>query len=105
MLKTRKILVILLFILFALPIPLSLISWIGTIISVANMSMINWSILSECLQGIVAVIAMLLAGTYLVSYIISLCATWKNKKITIISFLPLFHIVLFSIFYFVGVYL
>lgn len=97
--KEHKTSIIILFIFFALPIPLSLISWIGTLISVANIGMINWSVFSQFIQGLVSVITMLLAGTYLVTYIISLSVTLKNKNISLISFLPLLHIVLFSIFF------
>lgn len=103
--KERKTSIIILFIVFALPIPFSLISWIGTLISVANISMMNWSDFSQSIQGLVALITMLLAGTYLVTYIISLCATLKIKKISLISFIPMLHIILFSIFFVVWTWL
>lgn len=103
--KEHKTSIVILFIFFALPTPLSLISWIGTLISVANIGMTNWSEFSQCIQGLVALITMLLAGTYLVTYIISLGATLKNKKISLISFLPMLHIVLFSIFFAVWMWL
>jgi len=38
---------------------------------------------------------MILAGTYLVTYIISLIFTLKNKKLSFLSFLPMAHIILF----------
>ncbi|MCQ1530705.1 hypothetical protein [Lutispora saccharofermentans] len=103
--KERKTSIIILFILFALPAPFSLISWIGTLISVANIGMTNWSEFSQCIQGLAALITMLLAGTYLVTYIISLGATLKNNKISLISFLPMLHIILFSIFFVVWMWL
>ena len=95
--KNRKILIIVLFIVLALPIPLSLISWIGTVISVANIGMMGWSSLGEIMQAFIALITMLLAGTYLSTYIFSVNRTWKEKELSSISFLPFLHIVLFII--------
>ncbi|MCL1820584.1 MAG: hypothetical protein FWG36_08030 [Oscillospiraceae bacterium] len=83
-----------LFILFALPIPISLISWIGTLISVANIGAMKGSVL---IRGI-ALITMLLAGTYTGTYIFSLVKTLKKKEISMVSLLPLLHIALFLIF-------
>lgn len=89
--------IIIMFVFFAFPIPVSLISWIGTIISVANIGMVEWSKLRESLQALIALVTMLLAGTYLFTYIISLGKTLKNKKISWVSFLPVVHIALFSL--------
>ena len=72
-------------------------SLIGTFISVANMGMTNWSEFSEFIQGVIALVTMFLAGTYLISYIISLRITLKNKKISLISFLPILNVILFVI--------
>ena len=38
--------------------------------------------------------SLILSSTYFVTYIIALFSTVKKKKVTVISFLPLFHIVL-----------
>ena len=91
----NKALTIILFVFFAIPIPFSLVSWIGTIISVANFGMLSFSKFGEVLKGIIALITMLLAGTYLITYIFSIIQTLNNKTISKISFLPLLHIVLF----------
>lgn len=96
--KERNVAIITLFIFFALPIPISLVSWIGTIISVADIGMMNLSKVSDYIQLLVGLITMLIAGTYLGTYIISLNKTLKNKKISLISFLPMLHIILFIIF-------
>lgn len=96
--ENNKKSIILLFILLALPIPFSLISWIGTLMSVVNIGMTNWSEFSEFIQGAVALITMFLAGTYLVTYFLSLKVTLKNKRISLISLSPIFHIALFGIF-------
>lgn len=100
--KNNRIIIILLFIIFALPIPLSLLSWIGTIISVSDMGMIKRTEFIEYIQMIMALTTMLLAGTYLITYMISLRFTLKNKKISHITFLPMVHIVLFSILFYVS---
>jgi hypothetical protein len=96
--KEHKIFIIILFIFLALPIPFSLLSWLGTLLSIANISMVDWSEFSQCIQGIIALITMLLAGTYLITYAISLEAIISTKKVSIISFLPILHIILFSSF-------
>ena len=95
--KHRKMLLIAVFVLFALPIPLSMVTWIGTIISVADIGMTDTSTFSEWIQTIVALITMLLAGTYLITYIVALVLSWKKQKLTVLSFLPLMHIALFGI--------
>ena len=59
--------------------------------SVANIGMTNWSEFNEFIQGAVTLITMFLAGTYLVTYIVSLRATLKNKRISLISLSPIFH--------------
>lgn len=88
---------IFLFVLLGLPVPFSLLSWIGTIMSVANMGMVNWGKFSERTQMISGLIAMLLAGTYLITYIISLLIALKKGKVSPIIFLPVAHILLFVI--------
>lgn len=95
--KESKPLRIVLFILLALPIPFSLLSWIGTIISVASIGMVDWNIFSELIQTLAMLIVMILAGTYTITYIISLLITLKKKRISLISFFPLLHIILFGI--------
>ena len=92
--KKSKAAIIIIFILYALPIPLSLASWIGTIMAIAAIGMEDWASGSAWIQAIVAGIAMLVAGTYLVSYIISLIKTLKNKKLSKVSLLPLLHIII-----------
>jgi hypothetical protein len=90
-----KLPVILLFAIFALPLPLSLMSWIGTVISISaafepgGPILVKWA----------AVTTMLLAGTYAVSYMYSLKRTLKVNKIIHISLLPLLHMVAFVLFY------
>lgn len=91
---------IVLLILFALPIPLTVKALIGIFMS-------PFDILENYSFGFqfITLFTVLLACTYLVSYVISLVATLKNKKIKLISFLPLLHIALFCIFAFVSIQL
>lgn len=90
----NKALVIALFIVLAIPIPISLMTIIGTIISIANIGM------AENLSGaIIPIITMVLAGTYIIPYIISLLLTIIKKKIHVYSFLPIIHTALFAIFF------
>ena len=96
--KKYQIATVFLFILLALPIPVSLVSWMGTIISIANIGMTDWAKPGESLQGIVALITMLLAGTYLFTYSFSLIKTRASKKLSLVSLLPVLHLLLTVVF-------
>ena len=91
--RESKALIVLLIVVFALPIPLSLLSWIGTLISIANIGMTYR--IHGALYTYLFIAAMLLAGTYLITYVIFLLITLKKKSISLISLLPLAHIILF----------
>ncbi len=90
----KKALCVLYYGIFALPIPVSIITWIGTLISVANIGAIGGEGISGIIHKFVALLCMLLAGTYLISYAYSLYRTKKVKKLTFAFFLPILHIVL-----------
>lgn len=94
MMKNKKI-IWLIFIIQAIPIPLSLITIIGSIISLANITIL---VEESILLALSATMAMLLAGTYTITYAISLKRTIDCKKIAFVSFLPLLHILLFAVF-------
>jgi len=66
--------------------------------SVAAIGMMDWSNLGQVITLPVALITMFLAGTYLGTYIFSLSKTIANKKISAVSLLPVLHIIVFSIF-------
>ena len=53
---------------YALPLPISLVSILGTIISIANIGASNNDSVS---LTVIAVISMILAGTYLVTYTVT----------------------------------
>ena len=103
--KKYQIFTVFLFILLALPIPVSVVSWIGTIMAVANIGMTNWAKPGESLQGIVALMTMVLAGTYLFTYSFSLIKTRASKKLSLVSFLPIAHLLLTVAFMFLWNYL
>lgn len=86
-----------LYMLLSLPIPLSLCTWVGTIMAVASAGGVNWSEPAQCLQAIVALVTMGVGGTYIISYRLSRKATNRDGKLSLISFLPVFHIVAFII--------
>ncbi len=90
----NKAWITILFIFQALPIPISLISILGSIISIANIGMAE-----SFLEMIIPIIAMLLAASYTISYIISLRFTRKNKRLHIYSFIPIMHLALAMLFF------
>lgn len=98
-------LLILFFILLAIPIPLSLISWLGTIMAVASIGMSNVTSVLDVMLTIVSFITMAIAGTYPVTYVLSLTITLKHKKSSILSFLPVFHILLFFVLFHLWIFL
>ena len=82
-------------ILQALPIPISLITILGSIISLANIGVM---IEQSMFVTVVATIFMILAGTYSLTYLFSAIKTFSKKRISFISFLPIVHIVVTVVF-------
>ena len=80
----------------ALPVPISLITILGSIISLANIGMLSDQ---SFLLVFAAVLSMFLAGTYSVTYIASTINTFRKKKLSIISFLPIVHIIITLVFF------
>ena len=80
----------------ALPVPISLITILGSIISLANIGMLSDQ---SFLLAITAVLSMFLAGTYSITYIASTINTFRKKKLSIISFLPIAHIIITLVFF------
>ena len=78
---------IILYTIQALPIPFSLVSIIGTIISLANIDMSD-----SVFKAVISILAMALAGTYIITYIISCIITLTKKKIEFYSFLPVVNL-------------
>jgi len=92
--KNRKI-IWTMFIIQAIPIPISLVSIIGSLVSFANISIL---VEKSMLLATAATLTMFFAGTYTVTYFLSLIKTVNSKKINFISFLPVLHILLFVLF-------
>ena len=82
-------------ILQALPIPISLITILGSIISLANIGVM---IEQSLFVAIVAAISMILAGTYSLTYLFSAIKTFADKRIGFVSFLPIVHIAVTALF-------
>lgn len=90
----NKFAVILLYIFQGIPIPFSLISILGSVISLANIGMAGSTVVA-----IVSFLAMFLAGTYTITYVVSLVITIIKKKVAFCSFLPMLHF-LAAVFFF-----
>ena len=79
-----KILIIFLFILFAIPIPLSILgTWLWYLISATESGPFVLTALSF--------LGVIVGSTYLVTYTYALIKTWREKKLSIKTFLPLAH--------------
>ncbi len=83
----KKLLTISFFIFFALPIPVAIFAWFWTSIRFF-ICMMTGKTLVETVSMFAGA---LIGGTYIISYLIALIKTCKEKKITKISLLPLFH--------------
>ncbi len=95
----NKVLYVIYYIIMALPIPISLVSWIGTLISVADMGMTKINGIIEFIYCVVALLTMLLAGTYAITYCYSLLNIKKKKAI--ITLLPILHIIITGVMLFI----
>ena len=84
----------------ALPVPISLITILGSIISLANIGMLSDQ---SFLLAIATVLSMLLAGTYSITYIASTINTFHKKKLSLISFLPIVHIIITLVFFIIWI--
>ncbi len=82
----NKILIIAFFAFFALAIPVAALGFLFTFLGVVADKSLIWIV--WCFIGI------LISGTYIVSYISGLVKTWKDKRFSVKSFLPLFHCIL-----------
>ena len=86
----KKILIISLFAVFALPIPVAMLGClITTIWFLASLIKVT-----SFVEIISALIGVLIGATYIISYIFALNKTWKEKKFSLKSFLPIAHCLL-----------
>ena len=86
----KKIIIISLFVVFALPIPVAMLGCLLTTIWFLA-SLIK---VTSFVEIISALIGVLIGATYIISYIFALNKTWKEKKFSIKSFLPIAHCLL-----------
>ena len=78
-------------ILQALPVPISLFTVLGSVISLANIGMLYDA---SALLAIVAALAMIFAGIYSEIFAVSTFITIFKRKLNVISFLPTVHIII-----------
>lgn len=92
-LKNRSITIIL-FILFALPVPAAIL---GSLISLLWLFR---SIMAAApfLEVVVSLVGVVIAATYIVTYIFSLNQTWKNSRLSFETFFPAVHCLIACLF-------
>ncbi len=83
----NKILIILLFILFAIPIPISILTIPMCVIWILGVLIAEF----HFLEIIKALIMIIISTSYLFIYVYALKKTWNENKITAKTFLPIAH--------------
>ena len=109
----KVLIIIFLFIVFAIPIPVSLISIPFSLINIVTIFVsgeggMNWSktIADIGLLGAaIFLFVMILFGIYPLTYVTSLVLTVANKKLLLLSFLPLVHCIIACLLYLLVKYL
>lgn len=86
----KKFLIIFLFILFALPIPIAILGFLMSLLWFLSSALLGFS----PVEIITALFGIIIGSTYLVTYIFALKKTWKEKKISKKTFLPVAHCLL-----------
>lgn len=84
---TKKTLIIFLFILFALPIPVAIAGFVLSLLWLLS-SLVKAVTFIEIITSLFGVI---IGSTYLVTYVFALKRTWKEKNLSIKTFLPIAH--------------
>jgi len=90
---------ILLFVLFAVPIPLSLLTIPFSLINFVGIFIGESETKGWTVDVIFFIIVMILAGTYSITYVLSLIITLKTKILSSLSFLPVAHIIITFLLY------
>jgi len=86
----KKILIISLFTVFALPIPVAMLGCLLT----TTWFLASLIKVTSFVEIISALIGVLISATYIISYIFALNKTWKEKTFSMKSFLPIAHCLL-----------
>ncbi len=92
----RKILTVLLFILFALPIPVALLGFGMCFLWLLSAFMRGCTLI----EAFMAILGILLGASYIFTYVFALLKTRAEHKISLKTFLPLFHCILALLFLF-----
>lgn len=95
----KTLLAIALFVVLAIPIPISVASWIGTVMQMASLGKAELNNAKDWMLLVASLATMLLAGTYAITYVYSLAKTIKSKEIAFASFLPVWHAALTYVFF------
>jgi len=99
--KKHRIIVIVMYVLYALPIWPFFVASVFSLISfqpvVAAIGQASGS--GQMLGQLCFLITMVLAAVYIITYIASLAVTIAKRKISVISFFPLFHVILVVVFF------
>lgn len=83
----NKILIILLFIVLAFPLPIALLGSLMSFLWFLSSIMKG----SSVIEIVMAIIGTIIGATYILTYVISLIKTWNEKKISFKTFIPLAH--------------
>ena len=83
----NRIVIIILFVLFALPVPVAILGSLITFLWLFSAIIAATSFL----EVIVALVGVTIAATYIVTYIFSLKQTWRNNSLSLKTFFPLAH--------------
>lgn len=89
-----RIITIILFVLFALPIPVATLGGLVTLLWLFNSIMAAASFL----EVVVALAGVVIAATYIVTYIFSLNQTRKNNRLSLETFFPVIHCLIACLF-------
>ncbi len=96
--RALKILITALWIICAIPLPVSFLSWIFTVVSVLLSGQSDWS----SFKTLISYCALFLTNTYIITYLYALFKTNRDQKLSLFSFLPGIHLVIALIFVFLS---
>ena len=82
---------IILFLVQAIPLPFSLVSWIGTLISVGGIGTIDYTNIFEIVGAMLMLAYFVFVGIYPLTYIIAAVNTKKAGGLCFWSFAPVLH--------------
>ena len=83
---------IILFLVQAIPLPFSLVSWIGTLISVGGIGTIYHTNIFEIVGAMLMLAYFVFVGSYPLTYIIAAVNTKKAGRLCFWSFAPMLHV-------------